>query len=120
MELFRFIDWVMALPPGLERQLDAEIETFETERGMKYVTGIERRAMAMGLEQGIEQGVRQGVCQGIEQGQVDMLRRLLTRAFGEIPETVQRRLATASLDQIETWAERTLGATSIDDVFRTD
>ena len=120
LELFRFIDWVMALPSELERELDAEIETIETERGMKYVTGIERRAMARGLEQGVRQGIEQGVRQGIEQGQADLLKRQLQRAFGEIPSDVERRLATASRNEIERWAERVIGARSLDEVFALD
>lgn len=44
LELFRFIDWVMALPQELEDRFDGELSAFEEERRMKYVTSIERRA----------------------------------------------------------------------------
>lgn len=116
VELFRFIDWVMALPPDLEHKLDQDIETFETERGMKYVTGIERRAMARGMEQGIEKGMEQG----IEQGQVELLKSLLVQAFGELSPELDKRLSTASRDQIEMWAGRIRDARSLADVFGAD
>jgi hypothetical protein len=44
LELFRFIDWVMALPVELEDRFDEELSAFEEERKMQYVTSIERRA----------------------------------------------------------------------------
>lgn len=37
VDLFRFIDWVMTLPAGLERSLRREIEEFEEAQRMKYV-----------------------------------------------------------------------------------
>ena len=117
LELFRFVDWLMALPQELEQQLDADIESLETERGMKYVTGIERRALQTGIKQGIQTGIEQGIRTGIEQGQLQLLRRLLSRSFGEIPSALDARLSTASRDQIERWADRVVGATSLDDVF---
>ena len=56
LELFRFIDWVMVLPPDLEKQLQVEFSHYEEERKMRYVTTIERWAENRGVEQGLEQG----------------------------------------------------------------
>ncbi|BAS58659.1 hypothetical protein NIES2135_18320 [Leptolyngbya boryana NIES-2135] len=44
LELHNFLDWLMNLPEELERQLQAELETFEEARRMKYVSSLERRA----------------------------------------------------------------------------
>jgi hypothetical protein len=52
--LFRFIDWVMELPPALEQLFEGEIYRFEEEKRMPYLTSIERRAQAKGLLAGIE------------------------------------------------------------------
>ena len=120
LEQFRFIDWLMALPRELEQRLDTEIETFETERGMKYVTGIERRAQARGMEQGMARGMEQGMARGMEQGQARLLKRQLTTAFGDVSEDLEQRLATASRDEIERWGERLIGARSLADVFGSD
>jgi predicted transposase/invertase (TIGR01784 family) len=52
INLFRFIDWILELPEDLKRSFRDELEAYERERQMPYVTSIER----MGIEQGIEQG----------------------------------------------------------------
>ena len=109
IQLFRFIDWVMSLPRELEKRLDHEIEAIETERGMQYVTGIERRAL--------ERGVKQGIEQGIQRGEVGLFRSLLSQVFGEIPASIEKRVETASSDQIKAWIPRVLSAETLEDVF---
>ena len=52
LNLFRFIDWILELPEDLKRSFRDELEAYEREQQMPYVTSIER----MGIEQGIEQG----------------------------------------------------------------
>jgi hypothetical protein len=44
-QLFRVIDWIMALPEDLEEQFDIELDRFEEEGKVDYVTSIERRAL---------------------------------------------------------------------------
>ncbi len=41
-ELFRLIDWLMALPQPLDNSFETEIKRFEEETKMPYVTSIER------------------------------------------------------------------------------
>jgi hypothetical protein len=64
LNLFRFIDWILELPEGLKQSFRDELEEYEREQQMPYVTSIER----MGIEQGIEQGIERGIERGIEQG----------------------------------------------------
>jgi len=109
LELFRFIDWIALLPEGLEARFRVEIEQFEAERNMPYITSIERH--------GIEQGVQQGVQQGIQQGEVKLLKRLLKLRFGQLPEWVEKRLLQASEEELQTWADKMLKAQQLDDVF---
>jgi predicted transposase/invertase (TIGR01784 family) len=52
LNLFRFIDWILELPEDLRQSFRDELEKYEQEKQMPYVTSIER----MGIEQGIEQG----------------------------------------------------------------
>jgi hypothetical protein len=47
-----------------------------------------------------------------------MLRRLLTRRFGPLPDRVEQRLHTATVQDLERWAERVLDAPHLDEVFR--
>lgn len=58
LELFRFIDWVMALPEGLEARFRQELVQYESEVQMPYVSSIERMAK--------QEGIREGLLGGIE------------------------------------------------------
>ena len=109
LNLFRFIDWVLALPAGLEARFQAELAQFEAERKMPYVTSVERL--------GIEKGIRQGLQQGLQQGEAALLKRLLTRRFGPLPEWVEPRLTQAGQADLERWADRVLDAPTLADVF---
>ena len=60
LELFRFIDWIITLPEGLELQFVHDLITFEGEQQMPYVTSVERL--------GIEKGRQEGLLEGIEVG----------------------------------------------------
>lgn len=74
MELFRFIDWVLALPEELEDQLWVEVRQFEEEKQMHYVSRLERVA------------------------QSKLLGLLIRQRFGMLPE-VDVRLQEATLEQ---------------------
>ena len=69
-ELFRFIDWLLMLPKGLEKEFKIELTKFEEEYKMPYVTSIER----LGKEEGIQEGAI------LDKQKV--LSRLLNRKFG--------------------------------------
>lgn len=110
-ELFRFIDWVMALPKELERDFREEVQKIEEDRRMRYVTSIERLAKEEGIEQGREQGMAQG--------QLKLLKRLLTRRFGDLPGRSLALLEKAGPDELERWSDRVLDAESLEEVFAT-
>jgi len=57
INLFGFIDWVMSLPVELE-QFRQAIQQLEAERGMPYITSIERSGIRQGLLEGIELGLK--------------------------------------------------------------
>lgn len=113
IDLFGVIDWMMQVPPELQRQLWQNIEQLERNRAMPYITSVER----IGIEKGIEQGMRQGMQQGIQQGETAVLERQLTRRFGPLSPETRNRLADATLEQIEHWADNILDAQSVEDVF---
>ncbi len=52
IELFRFIDWVITLPKGLDTVFWNEVKKFEEECAVQYVTTGER----IGIEKGVQQG----------------------------------------------------------------
>jgi hypothetical protein len=80
---------------------------------MPYITSVER----IGFKKGVEQGLQQGVPQGIPQGETLVLRRLLTRRFGPLPEWAEDKLAQADRTQLESWADRVLDAKMLEEVF---
>ncbi len=88
LELLRFIDWVLRLPPELEQRFDENLERFEAETKMRYVTTRERKGiekgMAAGLEQGREQGMLQGEAWGFQVGRIHGgVKPVATEAAGE-------------------------------------
>jgi hypothetical protein len=53
-QLFRFIDWVMDLPPALEKLVREEIHRYEEEKRMPFMTSFERIARTEELLRGIK------------------------------------------------------------------
>jgi hypothetical protein len=53
-ELFRLIDWLMELPPALDKVFWQEIDKLHEENRMPYITSVERHGRCVGLSQGIE------------------------------------------------------------------
>ena len=72
---------------------------------MEYVTSFERVGMRKGLEQ------------GLLHGKTAVLKRLLVRRFGELPEREARRLEAASSEELDLWSDRVLDAERLEDVF---
>lgn len=95
----------MTLPPEVEMEFEEELQAFEKEKNMPYVTAIERH--------GVEKGMRQGM----QQGKAILLERLLTKRFGPLSESVRTRLSNASVEELDRWAERVLDAPTLDAVW---
>jgi hypothetical protein len=101
IDLFSVIDWLMILPPELEKRLWTSISELERNIRMPYVTSVER----IGIEQ------------GIEQGEMMLLRRMLAKRFGDLPEAIEIRLSQASIADLELWSDRLLDAKTLAEVF---
>ena len=109
LELFRFIDWVLVLPEPLEDRLWAEMQQFEEEKRMRYVSSFERIFTRRGMEKGMEKG--------IGKGQARLLKLQMQQRFGPLPVEAEARLRDAPPEQLEAWALRVLEASSLDEVF---
>jgi hypothetical protein len=92
LNLYRFIDWLLVLLEGLEREFQEDLQRFEQERQMQYVTSIERMAM----QEGSKQEAR------------SLVLRLLTRRVGSVPEFLQTQIEALSLAQLEDLGEALL------------
>ena len=80
LELFRLIDWMVNLPKAAETQFLREIQHFEEENQMPYITSFER----LGHERGVTEGI-------IQKGREDVIEVLEVR-FGEIPTEVIQKI----------------------------
>ena len=105
IDLFRVIDWMMRLPKALEQQLHHDIETFEENTKMQYVTSIERMANAKGLEQGVLKGEQK------------TLHRQLHRRFQTLPDWAVERIALATEAELEQWLDNVLDAPTLEAIF---
>lgn len=52
-QLFRLLDRLMTLPPDLDLNFKAELERFEAEQEMTYITSIQRLGISEGIQQSI-------------------------------------------------------------------
>jgi predicted transposase YdaD len=82
----------MILPEAAERSFWQELQSFEEERKVTYVTNAER----FGIEQGIKQGER------------SLILRQLTRKIGMIAPDIETRIAVLSISQLESLGEALL------------
>jgi len=88
LNLYRFIDWLLVLPEGLEREFQEDLQRFEQERQMQYITSVERMAM--------------------QKGERALILRQLTRRVGSIPESLQTQIEALSLTELEGLGEALL------------
>ena len=91
--LFRFIEWMMALPQEIQQEFKIEVKRLEEDKKMPFITSFER--------DGIEQGLKEG---SLQTSRKDISKVLEVR-FSAVPDNV-----TATLDGIEdtTWLEQLL------------
>jgi hypothetical protein len=83
-ELFRFIDWMMELPAAVAQQFWHDVQDFEKEKQMPYVSSVERMARAEGQREGREEGLREGLLSGLGLG--------LELKFGDKGKTLMSRI----------------------------
>jgi hypothetical protein len=72
IHLFRFIDWILALPPELEKEARRQVAELQGGILMPYVTSFERLAKeegkAEGRAEGKAEGLREGLLEAIDLG----------------------------------------------------
>jgi len=113
LELFRFIDWVLVLPPEMTKSFREQIAELDQESKMKYVTSIER----LGREEGREEGLQEGLQKGLQKGLQALLLAQIEEKFGPPNAPICRRIEKASREEILAWAKKILTASSQDELF---
>ncbi|MGD1865009.1 MAG: DUF4351 domain-containing protein [Phormidesmis sp.] len=104
IDLYRFIDWVMTLPPALEEVFRADLETYEREKNMPYISTIERM------------GEARGEARGKLEGKLELLHVLLTAQVGGISVETTEQMKQLSIEQMDQLALESRGFTSIDEL----
>ncbi len=101
IDLFRFLDWLIFLPADLQREYRDEIERFEEERKMPYVTTIEQ----MGIEK------------GLQQGSAEIVLNLLQLRLGELNEETQLAIRDLPFEKARELSHVMLGFNSTDNLI---
>jgi hypothetical protein len=117
LDLLAVLDWMMRLPLHLRDRLWHDIDDFDAEKRMGYVTSFEQIGIEKGIEKGIERGLETGLRRGELLGQAALLERQLTRRFGPLQPEHRELLTHATREQLETWGDRILDAPSPGEVF---
>jgi len=84
LNLYRFIDWLMALPRGLQREHVARVTEVakQKEGDMPYLTHWEKEGLQKGLKQGKQEGKQEGLREAVLAA--------LEERFGAVPEPVEQ------------------------------
>jgi hypothetical protein len=64
-KLFRLIDWMMDLPEAQYQRFWQEMEQYEKEKKVPYITSVERHGIERGKREGLLEGKREGLIEGI-------------------------------------------------------
>ena len=108
VQLFRFIDWLLQLPEELEKRFDEEIEDYQKEKTMPYISSLERRAMERGRKEGREEA-RGVVLEGIEL--------ILRSKFGDASSSLTATLRDIKdLEKLRSLQQQVIMAGSLEDV----
>jgi len=98
--LFLVIDFIMALPEELEDGFWADVDRYEEENKMPYISSVERIGHKRGLEEGLEKGIEKGIEKGRREGLVESIALDLDAKFGAAGGKLLRKAR-----QLETVAE---------------
>jgi hypothetical protein len=115
LELFRFIDWIMTLPPHLAGKLEMAVRKLEEDKNMPYLTSIERKALQQGFAQGAAVGEAKGEAKGEARGKVKVAQNLLCEG---LPLELVARTTGLPLEEVKALAD-TLGNPSPNKVSET-
>lgn len=100
LNLFHFIDWMMRLPEAAEKTFWEEMQSFEEEKKMKYISSVERI--------GVQKGRIEGKIEGRKEGRMALIQKLLNKRFGGLSPDLQKKLQTSELEILDRFGESIL------------
>lgn len=101
---------------GLRRLGDAIQE--EAKKMPILIDILDHDVIGPEYRRGVREGVEQGVQQGVQQGELRILRRMIEKRFGKLPEWAEERLASRTAIELEELGIRTLDAPSLEDLLK--
>ncbi|MCU0493476.1 MAG: DUF4351 domain-containing protein [Chloroflexaceae bacterium] len=104
IDLYRFIDWLLALPPEIDAAVWHQIKTYEETQKMPYITTAERV------------GIQQGLAQGRLEAARNITFRQATKRFGALDEATVARINGLPTDQLDDLALAILDFVNVDDL----
>jgi hypothetical protein len=99
-DLYRFVDWVLTLPPDLAKSFKTDLITYEGEKNMSYISELERESLAAGEAKG--------------EAKVVIL--LLNHRVGRVSEETAIEIRKLPIDRLEKLATDLLDFTGSNDL----
>ena len=78
---------------------------------------LDNKVLGREYKRGQQEGRQEGREEGRQEGELTILRRLIQKRFGPIPDWAQTRLAQRSTAELEELSDRVLDAPTIQDLF---
>ncbi|MEZ4528402.1 MAG: DUF4351 domain-containing protein [Desulfobacterales bacterium] len=116
INLFRFIDWVMALPEREDEIFRDEVLAIEKEKKMPYVTSVERIGFKRGVLVGEKRGEARGEARGKKEGQISLLAKLIARKYKSRASEESRILKKLGMRDISGLGEKLFDFETLDEV----
>ncbi|MGH8476025.1 MAG: DUF4351 domain-containing protein [Methylococcales bacterium] len=95
---------------------EGEMEGKKEGRKEGRIEGL-KEGQKEGRKEGLKEGHQEGQKEGRHQGERLVLRRMLVKRFGALPEWAEQRLNDADIAQLEQWTDRILDASALNEVF---
>ncbi|MEO0852326.1 MAG: DUF4351 domain-containing protein, partial [Cyanobacteria bacterium J06648_11] len=96
VDLYRFIDWVLTLPPDIERAFQTDLKAIQQRNDMPYISTLERMAA--------------------QQGRQELILNQLSVSVGTISEETRNRIGELDETQLGTLSLALLSFKSADDL----
>jgi predicted transposase YdaD len=83
----------------------------------RFLNTLERRAARRGRQEGEKHGRQEGRQEGRHEATRELVVRLLTLRFGELPEPARAAIAAAPTHRLDTMVDSVLTASTLDEVL---
>ncbi|MBT4836419.1 MAG: hypothetical protein HON94_03640 [Methylococcales bacterium] len=109
LELYTFIDWILALPENLEKKFLRELSEFEKEKAMQYVTSAERFGRQDGIQIGLLQSSREAAIEALEinldiSAPKDLIIQVNQETdLAKLKEMLRKAIKVSSLGEFQVW-----------------